>query len=122
MRQYEFSETIGFLEKRHTGDDKHIRSHAAIIVEAGKHLLCTADQRGTGTVTHKSDARPQVRRDLQLPQVGRLAASVKRGHPLLPDRVDAGDVGLGAGDRANRSAGDRASYRSAWPSADKTAK
>jgi hypothetical protein len=30
--------------------------------------------------------------------------------------------GLGAGDRANRSAGDRAGYRSAWPPADKTAK
>src|ERR1700723_2731808 len=100
MRQYEFSETIGFLEKWHTGDDEHIRSHAAIIVEAGKHLLCTADQRGAGTVSHQSDARPQVWRDLQFPQISRLAASVKRGHPLLPDRIDPGDIGLGASDRA----------------------
>src|ERR1700733_11742541 len=99
MRQYEFGEAIGFLKKRHTGDDEHLRARAAVIVEAGKNLLGTTDERGAGTVTHKSDARPQVWRDFQLPQVSRLAASMKRGHPLLADRVDAGDISLGACDR-----------------------
>ena len=85
MRQNEFREAIGFFEKWHTGNDEYVDPSAAIIVDPRKYLLCATDDRGTRTVTHKPDTRPEVRRDFELAQIGRFASAVKRRHPLLAD-------------------------------------
>ncbi len=54
------------------------------------HLVVAADERGTGSAADETGPGPQVRaHDGVLP-----AASVQRGHALLPGRLGAGEPSL----------------------------
>src|SRR5687767_13811727 len=66
-------------------ENERIDADVHVLLDPSRNSLGIADQRRARASAHETDARPEVRTDLELV----AAAAVKRDHPLLAHRIHA---------------------------------
>lgn len=91
LRQHALAEPVRLLQVRVPRQDEVVDAQRVILLDPVRDLAVAADQRRTRAAADQADARPQVRRDLQLVPL----PAVQRQHPLLAHRFAAAQRLLG---------------------------